>query len=78
MHAMAAIDFRNLLIRALYRMFKVGVHKMIGNLEQSIALSKRASTALSEFPEVTTSVAMIVRAEKGEFTVALPDVQQNT
>lgn len=36
------------------------------SLEQSIALSKRASAALSEFPEVTTSVAMIGRAEKGE------------
>jgi cobalt-zinc-cadmium resistance protein CzcA len=36
------------------------------SLEESIALSKRASVALSEFPEVTTSVAMIGRAEKGE------------
>lgn len=36
------------------------------SLEQSIALSKRASAVLSEFPEVTTSVAMIGRAEKGE------------
>ena len=36
------------------------------SLEESIALSKRASGVLSEFPEVTTSVAMIGRAEKGE------------
>ena len=36
------------------------------SLEESIALSKRASAALNEFPEVTTSVAMIGRAEKGE------------
>ena len=36
------------------------------SLEESIALSKRASAALSEFPEVTTSMAMIGRAEKGE------------
>lgn len=36
------------------------------SLEQSIELSKRASGALAEFPEVTTSVAMIGRAEKGE------------
>lgn len=36
------------------------------SLEQSIELSKRASGALSKFPEVKTSVAMIGRAEKGE------------
>jgi len=36
------------------------------SLEQSIALSKRASGVLNDFPEVTTSVAMIGRAEKGE------------
>lgn len=36
------------------------------SLEQSIALSKRVSGVLNKFPEVTTSVAMIGRAEKGE------------
>ena len=36
------------------------------SLEQSISLSKRVSSVLNEFPEVTTSVAMIGRAEKGE------------
>lgn len=36
------------------------------SLEESIALSKRVSGVLNEFPEVTTSVAMIGRAEKGE------------
>ena len=36
------------------------------SLEESIALSKRVSSVLNEFPEVTTSVAMIGRAEKGE------------
>ena len=36
------------------------------SLEQSIELSKKASGALAQFPEVNTSVAMIGRAEKGE------------
>jgi cobalt-zinc-cadmium resistance protein CzcA len=36
------------------------------SLDQSIELSKKASSALAEFPEVNTSVAMIGRAEKGE------------
>ncbi|HEY5646725.1 MAG: CusA/CzcA family heavy metal efflux RND transporter [Gammaproteobacteria bacterium] len=36
------------------------------SLEQSIAISKDIENALSEFPEVVTTVAMIGRAEKGE------------
>jgi len=36
------------------------------SLEQSIAISKDIEDALSEFPEVNTTVAMIGRAEKGE------------
>ncbi|MGE0624759.1 MAG: efflux RND transporter permease subunit [Pseudomonadales bacterium] len=36
------------------------------SLEQSIAVSKDIENALSEFPEVVTTVAMIGRAEKGE------------
>ena len=36
------------------------------SLEQSIEISKGIETALSEFPEVTTTIAMIGRAEKGE------------
>ena len=36
------------------------------SLEQSIAISKDIENALSRFPEVKTTVAMIGRAEKGE------------
>ena len=36
------------------------------SLEQSIEISKNIEEALSEFPEVETTVAMIGRAEKGE------------
>ncbi|MEW5756458.1 MAG: CusA/CzcA family heavy metal efflux RND transporter [Pseudomonadota bacterium] len=36
------------------------------SLEQSIEISKKIETALSEFPEVETTIAMIGRAEKGE------------
>jgi len=36
------------------------------SLDQSIAISKDIEIALSEFPEVETTVAMIGRAEKGE------------
>lgn len=36
------------------------------SLEQSIEISKRIETALAEFPEVETTIAMIGRAEKGE------------
>jgi cobalt-zinc-cadmium resistance protein CzcA len=36
------------------------------SLEQSIEISKRIEQALSEYPEVNTTVAMIGRAEKGE------------
>lgn len=36
------------------------------SLDQSIAISKDIENALSEFPEVNTTVAMIGRAEKGE------------
>ncbi len=36
------------------------------SLEQSIEISKDIENALSEFPEVVTTVAMIGRAEKGE------------
>ena len=36
------------------------------SLEQSIAISRDVSKALTEFPEVNTTLAMIGRAEKGE------------
>ncbi len=36
------------------------------SLEESIEISKRIEQALGEFPEVTTTIAMIGRAEKGE------------
>ena len=36
------------------------------SLEQSIEISKQIETALGEFPEVETTIAMIGRAEKGE------------
>ncbi|HEX6995726.1 MAG TPA: CusA/CzcA family heavy metal efflux RND transporter [Gammaproteobacteria bacterium] len=36
------------------------------SLEESIELSKRIESALGEFPEVTTTIAMIGRAELGE------------
>ena len=36
------------------------------SLEESIEISKQIERALSEFPEVTTTIAMIGRAEKGE------------
>ena len=36
------------------------------SLEQSIEISKQVETALGEFPEVETTLAMIGRAEKGE------------
>jgi cobalt-zinc-cadmium resistance protein CzcA len=36
------------------------------SLEQSIEISKRIEIALSDFPEVETTIAMIGRAEKGE------------
>ena len=36
------------------------------SLDESIAVSKRIETALSAFPEVNTTLAMIGRAEKGE------------
>ena len=36
------------------------------SLEQSIEISKQIETALAEFPEVETTIAMIGRAEKGE------------
>ncbi len=36
------------------------------SLEQSIEISKQIEVALSEFPEVETTIAMIGRAEKGE------------
>ncbi len=36
------------------------------SLDESIAISKRIEKALGAFPEVTTTVAMIGRAEKGE------------
>ena len=36
------------------------------SLDQSIEISKRIETALSDFPEVETTIAMIGRAEKGE------------
>ncbi len=36
------------------------------SLEQSIEVAKRIERALSEFPEVSTTVSMIGRAEKGE------------
>ncbi|MBD3648144.1 MAG: efflux RND transporter permease subunit, partial [Pseudomonadales bacterium] len=36
------------------------------SLEQSISISKDIENALSEYPEVVTTVAMIGRAEKGE------------
>ncbi|HEX7082196.1 MAG TPA: CusA/CzcA family heavy metal efflux RND transporter [Gammaproteobacteria bacterium] len=36
------------------------------SLEQSIEISKRIENALGEYPEVTTTIAMIGRAEKGE------------
>ncbi len=36
------------------------------SLDQSIEISKKIENALSEFPEVNTTVAMIGRAEKGE------------
>lgn len=36
------------------------------SLDQSIEISKRIENALSEFPEVNTTIAMIGRAEKGE------------
>jgi cobalt-zinc-cadmium resistance protein CzcA len=36
------------------------------SLDQSIEISKRIETALAEFPEVETTIAMIGRAEKGE------------
>lgn len=36
------------------------------SLEESIEISKKIETALGEFPEVETTIAMIGRAEKGE------------
>jgi cobalt-zinc-cadmium resistance protein CzcA len=36
------------------------------SLDQSIEISKRIESALAEFPEVETTIAMIGRAEKGE------------
>ena len=36
------------------------------SLDQSIEISKRIEVALAEFPEVSTTIAMIGRAEKGE------------
>ena len=36
------------------------------SLEQSIEISKKIERVLGEFPEVTTTIAMIGRAEKGE------------
>jgi cobalt-zinc-cadmium resistance protein CzcA len=36
------------------------------SLEESIEISKKIERALAEFPEVTTTIAMIGRAEKGE------------
>ena len=36
------------------------------SLDESIEISKKIELALSEFPEVTTTIAMIGRAEKGE------------
>ncbi len=36
------------------------------SLEESIEVSKKIAEALGEFPEVTTTIAMIGRAEKGE------------
>ncbi len=36
------------------------------SLDQSIEISKKIETALSDFPEVSTTIAMIGRAEKGE------------
>ena len=36
------------------------------SLDQSIEISKKIETALGEFPEVETTIAMIGRAEKGE------------
>ncbi|HHB13248.1 MAG TPA: efflux RND transporter permease subunit, partial [Chromatiales bacterium] len=36
------------------------------SLEESIEISKEIERALAEFPEVTTTIAMIGRAEKGE------------
>ncbi len=36
------------------------------SLQESIEISKRIETALADFPEVTTTIAMIGRAEKGE------------
>ena len=36
------------------------------SLDQSIEISKRIEVALSDFPEVATTIAMIGRAEKGE------------
>ncbi len=36
------------------------------SLEESIEVSKKIADALGEFPEVTTTIAMIGRAEKGE------------
>ena len=36
------------------------------SLDQSIEISKKIETALSDFPEVATTIAMIGRAEKGE------------
>ncbi len=36
------------------------------SLEESIEISKRIQRALNQFPEVTTTIAMIGRAEKGE------------
>lgn len=36
------------------------------SLDQSIEISKKIENALSEFPEVATTIAMIGRAEKGE------------
>src|SRR3569623_276360 len=36
------------------------------SLEQSIEISKQIETALADFPEVETTIAMIGRAEKGE------------
>ena len=36
------------------------------SLDQSIEISKKIETALADFPEVATTIAMIGRAEKGE------------
>ena len=36
------------------------------SLDQSIEIAKKIETALADFPEVATTIAMIGRAEKGE------------